>query len=142
MVDDSGRRRMRDLADALQVAALIGAVVDLGLPWWRAADDGDIVTSTGWQALGDGTEGYPWFVIGVVALGILVVLLDRGRPRRVMAWLASLVALGMWFGIANIDRLDDYSALQGAWTGVLLVFCCAAAQWSAVLALPRRVAGR
>ncbi|MGY2873921.1 hypothetical protein ACVW00_001111 [Marmoricola sp. URHA0025 HA25] len=140
MTDDSGRRRARDLADALQVAAVIGALVDLGLPWFRHYDSerDAVITSSGWRALGDSTEGYPWFVIGVVLIGVAAVVLDRWWMRRAAAWVASLVALGMWFGLSNVNRLDDYHALPGAWTGMLVVAACAVAQWSALLALPGR----
>lgn len=139
MVDDSGRRRARDLADALQVAAVVGALVDLGLPWWRqATSDREPVTWTGWNALGSDAAGYPWFVIGVVVVGVAAVLLDRRWARLTAAWAALLIALGMWLGITRTSSLDDYSALSGAWTGVLLLFCCAVAQWSALLALPGR----
>jgi hypothetical protein len=139
MVDDSGRRRARDLADALQVAAVVGALVDLGLPWWTHLDEhSETITSTGWRALGDDTEGYPWFLIGVVVIGVAAVLLDRFWARRAAAWLASLITLGMWFGLSNVNRLDHYHTLPGAWTGMLLVGACAVAQWSALVAMPGR----
>jgi hypothetical protein len=135
MMDDSGRRRARDLADALQLAVLVGVLIDLGLPWWRhVTAEGERVTWTGWNALGSDEAGYPWLLIGVVGLGAAAVVLDRPWVRRTTAWIALLVALGIWMGVARTNSLDDFGALPGAWTGVLLLFCCAAAQWWAVLA--------
>lgn len=110
-----GRARARDLADSLQVAAVVGALVVLALPWSTEWKVNDAITSTGWGALNDSTEGYPWFVIVVVAAGVTATILDRRWARRVAAWAASFIAVGM---TARVVEPRPARRLQGAARGL------------------------
>ncbi len=136
------RAEVLQLLEYVQIAVIIGYLVDLGLPWWDQTDSIEKVgVITGWASLGagSGNRGYGWFsMIGMIA--IVVALIFR---QWVMCYVAGAIAI-LTAAATTIDvthaQSDEFGRTHpGTWIGViLLVICAVAALNLAGLLRPRK----
>lgn len=129
--------RLRALCDAMTVAVVPAAAVDLALPWFTHITATSATTDTGWHGLSDRTEGTGWFLIVAVVASSIGLLVHR-RALRIAAFVVTVLsAAALLITCGTVGRLDDYDVRAGAGVAILLAVLCAAAQLPAVAARGR-----
>lgn len=114
------------LLQCVQIATLVGLLLDLGLPWEHSTDAASqrfrVLTAWSWSDAGPAV-----MIVMVLFAGALMA--HSRWPHIVVGVLGFIAAAGTAFGALSLQNAEVGRALAGLWNAVVLLIVLTVASW-------------